>query len=431
MRPTTLIRAIPITPAEFSPGERTDWNRSEVHPGAAIHRAILALVWLTFALSSIVFTEPAPVDALLAGLSVLLPVAGLVAVTPALASYIALWAVAGACGLLAATISRDVAASTVFTSISLYLYVASSMLAGFVARDPARHSRVILSGWTAASVIAAIAALMGYFEILPGAHDLFTKFDRASGPFKDPNVFGPFLVAPVLYVLHLSLERSWLRAIVPLATAGLLALGILLSYSRGAWINLALAVAIYAVLAFITAATAGARERIVALVLSGAAVIALVTGVAVQDDRIGAFFKDRASLTQSYDEGPEGRFGGQQKAVQLILENPLGIGAGQFTSVYHSEEVHNVYLSMLLNAGWAGGLMFWLMTGLTIAIGLKAALVTSPARPLFLVAYAAFCATAAEGIVIDIDHWRSFYILMALVWGSAFSPFRSEEVASR
>jgi len=235
----------------------------------------------------------------------------------------------------------------------------------------------------------------------------------------------------VLYVLHLSLERSWLRAIVPLATAGLLALGILLSYSRGAWINLALAVAIYAVLAFITAATAGARERIVALVLSGAAVIALVTGVAVQDDRIGAFFKDRASLTQSYDEGPEGRFGGQQKAVQLILENPLGIGAGQFTSVYHSEEVHNVYLSMLLNAGWAGGLMFWLMTGLTIAIGLKAALVTSPARPLFLVAYAAFCATAAEGIVIDIDHWRSFYILMALVWGSAFSPFRSEEVASR
>jgi len=135
MRPTTLIRAIPITPAEFSPGERTDWNRSEVHPGAAIHRAILALVWLTFALSSIVFTEPAPVDALLAGLSVLLPVAGLVAVTPALASYIALWAVAGACGLLAATISRDVAASTVFTSISLYLYVASSMLAGFVARD--------------------------------------------------------------------------------------------------------------------------------------------------------------------------------------------------------------------------------------------------------------------------------------------------------
>lgn len=178
-----------------------------------------------------------------------------------------------------------------------------------------------------------------------------------------------------------------------------------------------------------TAPSARAKERIVALVLMGAGVMALITAGVLQDERIGGFLKERASLTQSYDEGPAGRFGGQHKAMQLILENPLGIGAQQFTAVHHTEEVHNVYLSMLLNAGWLGGLLFWLMTGLTLVIGFKGVLKATPARPLLLVVLAAFCATAGEGIVIDLDHWRSFYILMAMVWGIASAPFACEAEA--
>ncbi|MFM9768124.1 hypothetical protein ACKI1V_44010, partial [Streptomyces scabiei] len=88
-------------------------------------------------------------------------------------------------------------------------------------------------------------------------------------------------------------------------------------------INLVVAAGIYGALAYATAPSARARERIVALVVTGAGVMALITAGALQDDRIGSFFKERASLTQSYDEGPAGRFGGQQKAMQLILENPL------------------------------------------------------------------------------------------------------------
>ena len=413
MRPVTLIRDISGTAGYAEPGPAR----------GLVHKGILSLVWLTFAFSSIVFTEPAPVDALLAGLAVLLPAAGLVAVTPALGMYIATWFVAAAFGYVASTLSRDVASSTVFTSVSLYLYIASFMLAGFAARAPVRHAQLILSGWTVAAVIAATAALAGYFSLIPGAYELFTKFDRASGTFKDPNVFGPFLVAPFLYALHLILDRPWQRTLAPAVSASVLALGVLLSYSRGAWINLVVALFVYGVLAYMTATTNRQRDKILALVLAGSALVAIVTAAVLQDDKMGAFFKERASLTQSYDEGPSGRFGGQEKAIRLILENPLGIGAGQFTSVYHHEEVHNVFLSMLLNAGWAGGLTYWLMTGFTLVIGLRHALKATLARPLFLIALSAFIATAAEGIVIDTDHWRSFYILMALVWGMASSPF--------
>ena len=56
--------------------------------------------------------------------------------------------------------------------------------------------------------------------------------------------------------------------------------------------------------------------------------VVLVTAVVSQHDKMGSFLQDRASLTQSYDVGPAGRFGGQDKAVGLILANPLGLGAG-------------------------------------------------------------------------------------------------------
>jgi hypothetical protein len=393
----------------------------------AVHAAILWIVWATFAVSGIVFTEPAPVDALLMGLVLLLPAAGLVTVTPMLAAYLALWGFVAANGFAASILSRDVGASTVFTAISLYLYIASFVLAAFVARSPQRHTGLMLNGWLVAALLAAAAGLSGYFKLAPGAFELFTKFDRASGPFKDPNVFGPFLVPPFLYCLHLILHRPWYRAGGPLAAAGVLALAVLLSFSRGAWFNLAVGLTAYGMLAFMTARTVEEREKIAALVLGGAALVVLVTAAIVQDDKIAGFLADRATLTQTYDVGPAGRFGGQEKAVGLILDNPVGIGAGQFALYYHHEEVHNVFLSIFLNAGWLGGLGYWLSTGLTLAIGSRHVLRSNQARPLFLIAFAAFVATAAEGIVIDTDHWRSFYILMAMVWGMTAAPYHAHD----
>jgi len=38
-------------------------------------------------------------------------------------------------------------------------------------------------------------------------------------------------------------------------------------------------------------------------------------------------------------------------------------------------------------------------------------------QPLFLIVYAAFISNALEGVIIDSDHWRHFYLLAAMVWG--------------
>ena len=47
-----------------------------------------------------------------------------------------------------------------------------------------------------------IAALIGYFSLVPGTYDLFTEFGRARGTFKDPNVLGAFLVPALLYAFN-------------------------------------------------------------------------------------------------------------------------------------------------------------------------------------------------------------------------------------
>lgn len=398
-------------------------NRSIAAPTAParghVHTAILGIVWLTFLTSGIVFSEPAPVDLMLMGLVLLLPLTGLVSVTPALVGYVVLWLAIVGTGFLAAPFAAEPARAASHNAITLYLAIASFVLAGFIARNPLDHSRIVLGAVVWAGLVATSAGLAGYFDALPRAAELFTRFGRASGTFKDPNVFGAFLVLPAVYCLHLAIDRPLRRALWPLACAAVLSLGVLLSFSRGAWINLAIAVLAFGYLAFVTANSNRARTRIVGLAVASILALGLMAALAVQNDRVGDLLSERATLLQSYDAGPDGRFGGQEKALTLIAENPLGIGAQDFAQSHHHEEVHNVYLSMTLNGGWIGGVLFVVLNALTIVVGTSAMLRNAALRPLLIVAVPVFAATALEGIVIDTDHWRHYFIELALVWGLA------------
>jgi O-antigen ligase len=391
----------------------------------------LAAVALTIATSGIVFTEPAPIDLLTIGLIVLLPVVGLVQFNPGLLAYGALWLVAGACAMVAATFSLDTQQTMTHVGVTLYLYAATFVLAGFIAHSPRSHTELILKAWTVAALIAAAAGIVGYFGLLPGAHDLFTRYDRASGTFKDPNVFGPFIIVPMLYLLSSALDRPLRGVIMPLGVAGFLMLAVFLSFSRGAWINLFLSLVIYGYLLLATTSNVRLRLKIVGLLALGCVMAAGVIVAAASSDQIAEILSQRASLDQSYDTGSEGRFGGQEKAAGLVLENPLGIGAQEFAGRHHPEEAHNVYLTMLMSAGWLGGGTYLIIVALTLVLGLRHALTASATRPLFLVAYAAFAATAFEGMVIDTDHWRHFYVLLAVVWGLMTASAAAPAIARR
>ena len=390
---------------------------SESWQPTILQRAAYVLVWLSVASSAVVFSEPAPVDLLTMALIVGLPLVGLVSTSPALWLVAAAWGVCGAAALVASTVSPNLAKSATHTGISIYLYAAFFIFSAFVARRPLQHTRMILDAYLWAAFIGAVAGVIGYFNLIPGAFDLFTRYSRATGTFKDANVFGPFLVPALLYALHKVLTEPLQRTLVAGAMVVFLSFALLLSFSRGAWFNAAVAVAIYVYFSVVFAPSS--RHRLKITLLGGLALIAAAGAlvVASQHEAVGDLLSHRAALTHDYDVGPQGRFGGQAKAKALILENPLGIGAHTFAPLYHHEEPHNVYLSVLLTAGWIGGLAFFAIVWLTVLWGLRHALLRTATQPLFVIAYAAFVGNALEGFIIDLDHWRHFYLEMAIVWG--------------
>lgn len=374
------------------------------------------------------FSEPAPVDFLLMGLILLLPVIGLAPLDRTLIVYLCLWLVVGAGGFVASILAFDLVVSMKHSFITLYLSIASVLLGGFVARAPERHVHLMMSAYTVAAVVATVAGLVGYFGI--AFEELFTHYSRARGTFKDPNVFGAFLAPAIVYCVYLWLNRPGPRSLVPLAVAGLLVFGVLLSFSRGAWSNAALSLLTFGYLSFVTAPSNRQQLRLFLLGFFGVIGIVLVVIAALQVDEIRELMQQRAAVTQSYDDGPEGRYGGHDKAKALILENPLGIGARQFAEHYHPEDVHHVYLSMLLNAGWLGGAVYALIVLATFLNGLYGAFRRTCFQGLYLAVYSAYVGTAAEGLIVDTDHWRHFFILLAMVWGMLIAGRREAAVRS-
>ena len=408
-------------------------GRYEARPrqiSAGIKRLALVYLWLTIASIAIVVSDPAPYDALILGAVLVLPVAGLVAFPRGLALYLLLWTIVIAFGFIASTQAVVIGNPLSHMGITLYLALSSIVIAGFVADRPDENMRLVMSAYLFSATIAAIAALIGYFSLVPGAFDLFTEYGRARGTFKDANVFGAFLVPALVYAFNSVMIRGTLRAWPALLAMPLLLFGTLLTFSRGAWINLVVALALYAFFTFGTAGTNRQRLKLIIAMVLAACLALGVLAAANSIPEVAELMGERSSFEQSYDVGPEGRFGGQLKAIGLILSHPLGLGALEFHEHYHHEDVHEVYLSMFLNAGWIGGMAYLVLVWLTIGLGLRSVVADRGGDGISAVVAASFIAMAFEGIVIDTDHWRHFFLLMALVWGMALAAQTRERLAS-
>ena len=389
--------------------------------GSGVRRLVLVFVWITIASSAIVVSDPAPYDALMVAVALLLPVVGLAQFNRGISLYLLLWVVILSGGLLATTQAAALDVPASHMGITVYLALSSVVLAAFVAHSPEGHVRLIMSAYTASALIAATAALIGYFSLVPGAYDLFTEYGRARGTFKDPNVLGAFLVPALLYAFNLVITGRFGKASLAMIAMPMLLFGSLLTFSRGAWINLAVSLALYAYFTFGAAASHRQRLKlIIAMVLAGVLGVG-VLAAAQSIPKVADLMGERASFEQSYDTGPEGRFGGQQKAGGLIVTHPLGIGALEFRERYHHEDVHEVYLSMFLNAGWVGGTLYLAVVLLTIGLGLRQVVRDRGGDGISAVLVAAFIGMALEGLVIDSDHWRHFYLVMAMIWGMALA----------
>ena len=377
------------------------------------------LVALAMGTSAIVFTEPAPADAMMMAVVFAVPVLGVAKFGKMAVVNLALWLGLVGTGLAAVCMSTNMDTALTHQVVTLFLALGAFVLAGYIAADPEPRIRLVMTFYVVACVIATAAAFIGYFKILPSAYDLFTNYGRARGTFKDPNVYGAAMAPALVFALWSLLRESAKRANIAAAVALVLALGVLISFSRGAWFSTAASCLLLVWIAFVRSRRRSDLVRLGAVACLGSIGIVLVLGAALRLEAVGGLLEERASLDQSYDMGPDGRFGGQSKAIDLILENPFGVGTHSFRDTFHVEEAHNVYLSMFLNAGWVGGALYIVSVMATLIAGFRGAFRNGALQGPFLVVTAAFAGLVIEGFVIDTDHWRHFFFLMGCIWGLA------------
>lgn len=323
-------------------------------------------------------------------------------------------------GVIALIPWMDEPPSVRFTAVSVYLMITAIFLAAIMAEDAVARIETLIRGCFIAAWCASIAGILGYFDVA-GLGSVFTLNNRASGTFKDPNVLGPYLVVPLVFVLqHVLIGRHGLLKGVMMMSVPLVAL--LLTFSRGAWANFAASAALMVLLTFLTAPNASRRARIIGLTLVAALLMVMALLVALSFEQIRSVFEIRASLSQSYDIGETGRFGNQLRSIPMLLELPNGFGPLRF-SFHFVEDPHNVYINAFASYGWIGGFAWLGVTAATCYVGWRLVFQRTPWQTHAVALWSVLFVTILQGLQIDTDHWRHFYLLLGLIWGlAALSP---------
>jgi len=285
-----------------------------------------------------------------------------------------------------------------------------------VSEDTEARLEMLRRGLIVGAMIASLAAIGGFFNLVPGGHDLLTLYERGRGTFKDPNVLGAFLILPALFLLQSVVSDRPGKALGSAMALGILALAILLAFSRAAWGQLILTAAFMLAMMVLTSPSPTQRSRIVMMAVAAAIVVAVLLAVLLSFDSISDMFKQRASFDQSYDEGRFGRFGRHLLGAQMALDLPFGIGPLQFHN-YFPEDTHNSYLNAFMSGGWISGICYPTLVFVTVIMGFRHLFVRVPWQRAYLAVFAAFLGTVGEAFIIDTDHWRHFWMMLGTMWG--------------
>lgn len=305
----------------------------------------------------------------------------------------------------------------IFSIVTIFLLLTAYFVANYVAEDTERRMRLVMRAYTAVALLSAIIGTLAYLRLMPSA-DVFLRYGRAKALFNDPNVYGPFLVLPAMYVLQRLLLAPGRSAIIAGGIYMVLFVGVFVSFSRAAWGHFALSSLIVLVLCFWLEAAARDKVRIMIMSLLGAAMLVVALAGLLSIPQVASLFEERAA-SQNYDSGETGRFGRQGYAFELALDHPLGIGPHEFRNLRIIEEPHNVYVTVLHVYGWGGGAFYYLLVILTLWRGIAALTRPSPYRLMMIPLVATFAMLVGESVIIDTDHWRHYFLLVGLIWGVA------------
>lgn len=385
---------------------RWNWNAGRRIGDAALGGIVF--------LGAFVIDEPAPYEVLLLPLIVIWIAFGL-NLGRSFAPMVILLLLYLTGGLLALTQLAEPAGGILYMATTGLLVASAIFFAAVVATAPEQRLPIIGKAYVAGAVIAALLGLAGYFQLFAGA-DIFTLYDRLRGPFKDPNVIGPFLVLPITLLFQGLLTHRLRDSLGELVVLLILLAAEFLTFSRAAWGMTALAVLLVTGLAYASEQRATGRMRIVAYFAMGILLVAALLVAVLSVPAVANMFQQRAELVESYDAGALGRFGRQAIGFFLLQEHPLGIGPLAFSRMLGEDE-HNMWLKGFTTYGWLGGFAYIALVLWTITATLPLLFKRRPWQSFLQAAFAVYAGQVMIHNVIDNDHWRHLFLLYGILWG--------------
>src|ERR1700736_1814755 len=258
-----------------------------------------ALVWLVGASGAIVFIEPSPYELVTLAATVIFFATGLRLRLVFMPLLLLLFLV-NIGYTISATSLMDKPEVVNWIATSWYMAVTVIFFAMVVSEDTAARLDMLRRGLIVGALIAAPAGIAGYFTLAPGGHDLLTLYERARGTFKDPNVLSAFLILPALFVLQSVVSDGLRKSFRSTIALGIMALAILLAFSRAAWGGLAITSAFMLALMVLTSQSRAQRSRIIVMSVVAVVIVVLLVAVLLSFDQISQMFRQRASFDQSY-----------------------------------------------------------------------------------------------------------------------------------
>ncbi|GJD21808.1 conserved hypothetical protein [Rivularia sp. IAM M-261] len=381
----------------------------------------LILVLFLVGLSSIVFIEPAPTDilvifAFLWGLfSFFKSPSKLVLPVFFLFSYITF-------NILASFALADVVRGIISLNTKCYLILSWWLFTEICRNFGKKGILTIFCGYTFASIFAVILGICGLFKIIPIDFIVYGNY-RLQALFKDPNVFGSFLIPVTLYsLLNFESSNNLLR-LKWLVFFCITSLGTFLSFSRASWLNYIVSLSVYIILSFVTSHSFKIKVRRFASYSFIACILVIILILVLTNKpEITDFFTQRFSY-QSYDND---RFEAQKIGLEYFINNPfIGIGPGQFELVYPISS-HSLYIRLIAETSLLGFLSFISFILITLNRSFRYAIKRNyEYQKIFIIVTSSIIGILINSIVIDTIHWRHFWLLLALPWGNYYTNHQS------
>jgi O-antigen ligase len=244
-----------------------------------------------------------------------------------------------------------------------------------------RQTRLVLTLLGVLFLAASAEALYGVYQFVTAtgpAHFALGPFIRAFGHFGQPNPFAGYLASVVplaLVMIFVSPSRRY--RVFAFVCAGIIGTAILMSFSRGAWLGLSVALIVMLLSWRPSAARALALFAAVGLILAILGATNLMPPILAE--RLGpvaeyfGVFDVRGVRPTPENFALIERLAHWQAGWEMFLENPvLGVGAGNYPVRYLDYSLpgwpdslghaHNYYLNMAAEAGVAAGLaLVWVL----------------------------------------------------------------------